>query len=49
MGFNRVIWDVGPGTIIHKEIVLLGIMPYDNRLERSECSAITHWANIYAK
>jgi hypothetical protein len=27
----------------------LGIMPYDNRLERSEYSAITYWANIYAK
>ena len=29
--------------------LLLGIMPYDNHLEGSECSAIMYWANIYAK
>ena len=28
---------------------LLGIRPYDNRLERWECSAIGYRANIYAK
>jgi hypothetical protein len=27
----------------------LGIMPYDNRLECSECSAIACLANVYAE
>jgi len=27
----------------------LAIMRYENRLERSECSAITYWNNTYGK